>query len=262
MKPFESLFLKLIGFSLIGIAVYQVFMTNIPAATLCAAIGVLLLFLARFSQFKRFKGWGFEAEMWEEKQEEATKLLASMKKIAALNSREIILNAVTSGRFGSGKRWKDTWNLFDEIKEIQGGVIEDSVIKEIKKRVDDWFLRDMISAEYSVIKSQVSEGCEKAMHHLSLKTSGHFAEGDILKDKSDKINSLNQFGGDILALASKRQLSSSILNWWADAKNTFANLSVVIDVDPSVLTRLSKYEFLESLSEVPVSADLINAADR
>ena len=52
------------------------------AATITVFLGigflfVVLLFLAKF---KRFKGFGFEAKMWEEKQEEASSLVDSLKK--------------------------------------------------------------------------------------------------------------------------------------------------------------------------------------
>jgi hypothetical protein len=249
------------GFLLIALATYQVFVPNVPAATLCAAVGVLLLLLARISQFKRIKGWGFEAEMWEDKQEEAAALIASMRKVAAINSREIVLNAVTSGRWSSGKIWKGIWDLFQELQEIQGGVIDRDSLKKLKKTVDDWFLRDMISKEYGILKTQVSKGCAEARHKLLQQFGNPVVEKEKFMAQSNRLSSLDQFGDDLLALASNRLLSKSIIVWWAEAKDTLSEFSVSIDADPSVLIRLSKYEVLESLDEVPITAELIKAAD-
>jgi Na+-transporting methylmalonyl-CoA/oxaloacetate decarboxylase gamma subunit len=51
-----------------------------PTITAVLGIGVLFMFLLLLAKFKRFKGLGFEAEMWEEKQEEAAALIDSLKK--------------------------------------------------------------------------------------------------------------------------------------------------------------------------------------
>lgn len=123
MGKWESLLFKVSGFGLISLAVYFPFIGEVPGATLCAAVGLILTFLARLSQFKRFKGWGFEAEKWEEKQQEAEKLVESLKGIAALTAREVMLQSIKSGRWGSGQRWEDHWKLFEEVKSAQAGLL-------------------------------------------------------------------------------------------------------------------------------------------
>ena len=54
---------------------------NRGAANVTAVLGIGFLFvvLLLLAKFKRFKGFGFEAEMWEEKQEEAAALVAALK---------------------------------------------------------------------------------------------------------------------------------------------------------------------------------------
>ena len=156
----ESGFLKVLGLSLIALAVYFLLQDNVPAATLCAAVGVLLLFLARFSHFKRFKGWGFEAEIWEEKQQEAEQLVEALKKIATLTSREIMLQSIKSGRWSDGKRWADHLRLFEEIKAAQADMLDEVAKKEIRRSIDRWFLHDMVHREYGELRRLVSQTVE------------------------------------------------------------------------------------------------------
>lgn len=46
-----------------------------PSIIAVLGTGFLLVVLLLLAKFKRFKGFGFEAEMWEEKQEEAAVLV-------------------------------------------------------------------------------------------------------------------------------------------------------------------------------------------
>jgi preprotein translocase subunit SecY len=51
-----------------------------PSIIAVRGTGFLLVVLLLLAKFKRFKGFGFEAEMWEEKQEEAAVLVDELKK--------------------------------------------------------------------------------------------------------------------------------------------------------------------------------------
>lgn len=57
--------------------------------------------------------------MWDEKQLEAERLVKSLKDLAALTAREVMLQSIKSGRWGNGKPWSDHWKLFEEIKAAQ-----------------------------------------------------------------------------------------------------------------------------------------------
>jgi hypothetical protein len=50
-----------------------------PTITAVLGTGFLFVVLLLLAKFKRFKGFGFEAEMWEEKQEEAAVLVEDLK---------------------------------------------------------------------------------------------------------------------------------------------------------------------------------------
>jgi hypothetical protein len=59
--------------------VYLAILDNALNAATVLGFGFLFVVLLLLAKFKHIKGFGFEAEMWEEKQEEAAALVASLK---------------------------------------------------------------------------------------------------------------------------------------------------------------------------------------
>jgi hypothetical protein len=69
-----------------------------PAASVLG-FAFLFLVLLLLAKFKRFKGFGFEAEMWEQKQEEAAVVLENLKEASAGISdvKDLIRSTIKSG---------------------------------------------------------------------------------------------------------------------------------------------------------------------
>ena len=261
MGKWESLLLKVCGFGLICLAVYFLFIGNVPGATLCAAVGLLLTFLARFSQFKRFKGWGFEAEMWEEKQQEAEKLVESLKGIAALTAREVMLQSIKSGRWGSGKRWEDHWKLFEEVKSAQAGLLSEEGKKEVRRLIDRWFLHDMAINEFGKLKEIVNKETERARQVIRAKFGNPVSDPAAFAAEMQVLSTLDKSIG-LFELAGTKPLIESIDAWWEDAHTKLASYEIVIAMPGEIRSRLDTYKALESLPEMPVTKELIASADR
>ncbi len=261
MGKWESLLLKVCGFGLLGLAVYFLLIGDVPEATLCAAVGLLLTFLARFSQFKRFKGWGFEAEMWEEKQHEAAKLVESLKGIAALTAREIMLQSIKSGRWGSGQRWEDHWRLFEEVKAAQAGLLSEEGQKEIRRSIDRWFLHDMSINEFGKLKEIVTKEAERARKFISAKYGNPASDPTAFGQEMQLLSTLDKSMG-LFELAGMRPLIDSIEEWWKNAYTTLAKFEIEIEMPGEVRSKLDTYKALESLPEMPVTKELIASADR
>ena len=68
-------------------------------------LGFLSFIYANVARFKRFKGLGFEAELWEDKQKEAADLIERLREVVSIYSREVILGKVRAGRFANGPDW-------------------------------------------------------------------------------------------------------------------------------------------------------------
>ncbi|MCA8929932.1 MAG: hypothetical protein KDC18_17870 [Alphaproteobacteria bacterium] len=83
------------------LSVWMVISEKTQTATLTFGFGVVLLFLALISRFKKFKGFGLEAELWENKQEEAEKIITLMRSQSLILSKQIIELMGSTGRFYS-----------------------------------------------------------------------------------------------------------------------------------------------------------------
>jgi hypothetical protein len=59
------------------------------AATSAWGFAFLLMVMLLLSKFRRFKGFGFEAELWEQKQADAAALVDQMKSLSKLLSRQM-----------------------------------------------------------------------------------------------------------------------------------------------------------------------------
>lgn len=261
MGRIESGFLKICGYALIALTVYFLFLPDVTRASLCAAIGLLLFFLARLSQFKRFKGWGFEAEMWDEKQQEAEKLVESLKSVASLTAREVMLQSIRSGRWGSSKRWDDHWKLFDEIKSAQSGLITLEGQREIKKSIDRWFLHDMALNEFGELKQIAMKKAEQARKGLREKSGNPISDLAGYQTGMQRLSEVDKSIG-LFELAGSRPLVETIEEWWGDMCNTLDDFGIELEMPVKVRSRLDVYKALEGLPEMPVTKELISSADR
>lgn len=262
MGLFESRFLKLFGLALIFLTIYFLFKDAITSATVSAAVGLLLTFLSRFSQFKRFKGWGFEAEMWEEKQEEAERLVESLKAVAALTAREVMLQSIKNGRWDDGKSWSDRWKLFDEIKSAQSGLLNPESARQIKKSVDRWFLHDIALTEFGKLQEIVNEGAETAKSRIREQHGNPILDMNGFKADMKIVQEVCRSAGGLFELAGQEPLIESVENWWRNACAVFQKFDVPLEIPSEVRAKLDFYSALESLPEMPVTPDLIAAADR
>ncbi len=67
---------------------------------------------SNISRFKRFKGLGFEAELWEDKQKEAAQLIDRLKAMVTVYTREIVMQKVMQNRYSGDGRWAESWKLY------------------------------------------------------------------------------------------------------------------------------------------------------
>jgi hypothetical protein len=72
-------------------------------------------FIPNLRDSKKFKGSGFEAELWEDKQKEAAALIDRLKSIVNIYTRELVMGRVMQGRWGAVYKWADHWRLYDEL---------------------------------------------------------------------------------------------------------------------------------------------------
>ena len=89
-----------------------------------SAFSSVLFLLARF---KKFKAFGIEAELWDDKQTEAEKLVEEMKSSLAITSSYVLNLGVKAGRWSSGVPRAELIKYLNKNTQIMqdAGIVED-----------------------------------------------------------------------------------------------------------------------------------------
>lgn len=96
-------------------AVFLLKGNNTTSGSVAAVFTILTLCFLYLSRFRRIKGLGFEAEMWEEKQEEAERTLVELRSISSLFAK-VLLTDLISGHFMGGMGLDRRIYLYSEVR--------------------------------------------------------------------------------------------------------------------------------------------------
>jgi len=102
--------------AMILVGVGLAFTDRAASADAAWGIGFLLMALVLISKFKRFKGFGFEAEMWEQKLEKAATLIDQLQSMSKILSKQVASVAARAGLWDSALSLAD---LADVLKDLQ-----------------------------------------------------------------------------------------------------------------------------------------------
>jgi hypothetical protein len=129
----ERMLFVVVGLIFFGQCFYLVYGGKITEAAVIFGLGFLSFIYANIARFKRFKGLGFEAELWEDKKKEAADLIERLRDVVSIYTREVILGRITSGRFAGKADWKSHWKLYDDLvtqHNVLGQKIDFSNVKK------------------------------------------------------------------------------------------------------------------------------------
>jgi len=101
------------------------------AAIAVLGFGFLMAVLLVISKFKRFKGFGFEAEMWEEKQIEAAQLIDRLSTMSEAISRQVALIASRLGLWDSAFSNLELIDLIEDTRRllVAGGISKEKQVE-------------------------------------------------------------------------------------------------------------------------------------
>lgn len=139
----ERVLFVLVGLAFLGSCFYLIYIQKVTEAAVVFGLGFLSFLYANVARFKRFKGLGFEAELWEDKQKEAADLIERLKNVVSIYTREIIMSKVTEGRWGGMPKWQSRWALYDELVQQHSQLGQNIDFSSLKKSMDDYFLFDL-----------------------------------------------------------------------------------------------------------------------
>lgn len=259
---FERLALFVVGLIFLVFAMLKVNDDKVAEAGGVALIAVMCFVFANLTRFKKFKGLGFEGELWEEKQQEAENLIERLKSVVSIYTQEIIRGTVQQGRFADGKRWQKVWPLYDQLTARHEELGQQIDFSGLKRELDTYFLFDMCM-NVKGFNQALFNAQSAANDKLKKEFGSVVTDQDRFGERLAQLRSITFWIADPFAIAQQGNLARKMLSV---AEETAASLKEHFDVE-LLLAEPDKEKLLFIATTwdnrpVPVTDQLISLADR
>lgn len=236
--------------------------TQVTAASAVFAMAFFSFFYSNLARFKRFKGLGFEAELWEDKQKEAADLIDRLKHVVSVYTREIVMNSVLRGRMGGGDSWQKRWDLFDGLEGRHGELGQQIDFTDLRHNVESAFLFDMCSP----LAASVQRSMESAKAIMQKDAQKRF--GNPVNDLEgwnkfhEQLRALGSVEGSLFERAKTRNIAQDTLDTALSFKaDLMKHFSTDLAFTPGVIERLTVIADIASRRPVAITPELIEWAD-
>jgi hypothetical protein len=118
MENFIRFVIIIFAFVLFVVGAFLYFQKATVPASSAMGFVLLLVFVLTISNYKRIKFWGLEAEMWEDKQVQAAKLIDRLELLTRTSSQQLALIASKLGLWDSGLSNPQTAELVDNVQRL------------------------------------------------------------------------------------------------------------------------------------------------
>lgn len=251
------------GIVFLGYSTLLVWREQFVDAGVVFGFGFLSFVYANVSRFKRFKGFGFEAELWEDKQKEAEELINKLRTVVSIYSHEVILGKIKLGRLGVSDRWKECWQLYEKLVNEHASLGQEVDFTDLKKEMDDYFLFDMTHPHSDIIRLSISGGKQKARDQIKNEFGNPIRDSHGYQRRSAQLNAIKSKIDDQFSISKHSDLAGKTLELWFTSKDALSqHFSVEISVDDKVIERLKAISNLYQTRPVQVTDKLISWADR
>lgn len=154
----------------LGGAIWLAFQDRTASGGLLAGLGLLLLAFVQLSRFKRFKGMGFEAELWEAKQEEAEDLINRTRALLAILSGAMLRSAPRMGRWMVGFERRELLDLVTNVETaLERAGVPPAEIKPMRSEVDRLIAFDLAMKVTKAITLAVRKRAEELTKEMTAK---------------------------------------------------------------------------------------------
>ena len=235
---------------------------KVPEASAVFAVAFFSFLYSNVSRFKRFKGLGFEAELWEDKQKEAADLIERLKSVVTIYSREIVMGSVLRMRFG-GSRWKHSWNLLEELHKQHTDLGQNIDFADLKTEMDDYFLYDMVSYPERKLYSALMSAHSKAHDIINHEFPGGVTDIDAYNIRIAQLNEIKYSREDRDIHGPNVNLAEDALSHYEDQRKKLKeNFGINFEIDEPTVTRLIAISKLYRNRPIAVTETLIAWAEK
>ncbi len=258
----ERFLFSLVGFLCLVASLRFLYEEKIAFSSAVFAISFFAFFYSNLSRFKRFKGFGFEAELWEDKQREAADLIERLKSVVSIYTREIVLNNVLRGRWGDGGNWEARWALYDELVSQHNALGQKIDFNELKQKMDGIFLFDICSPLSSSIGLAVEKAKGVARDAIAKKFGNPIMDTEGHNREFAKLNSVSYLFNDIFQRSEHHNIAQEVLQKAHEAESALiAGFSINPEFDPDVVNKLRRVSQLHGERPLQITSEIIRLVD-
>ena len=258
-KHWEQAFFGIVGLIFLTFSFNGLLTENVAEASATFAMAFLSFIYANVSRFKRFKGLGFEAELWEDKQKEAEQLIDLLKEVVSVYTREIVMGRVKQGRWGDGANWSEIWSLYRELVDKHSDLGQDIDFRDLKRNMDQYFIFDLVLCQVGGMRKPIWDGRGKARKAIEKEFGSPIRDNAGYSCRFDQLRDIPENLDNMFEIAQEDDLAARVLDWGKVCKEKLKrDLSVIIELDDEAVVALIAISRLHSAGPIEVTPDLIS----
>ncbi len=262
-ENWERVLFSIVGLILLVYALHLIFVDQITNAGVVFGLGFFSFIYANVSRFKRFKGLGFEAELWEDKKKEAEGLIERLKDVVSIYTREVVLGKVKEGRWSSGVKWSERWKLYEDLVTQHNTLGQKIDFSDLKKVIDQYFIFDLCLPEMHLVNDSIRNGHTEAGQKISLEFGNPIADSEGYSKRLSQLHAIPAEIRDPFEISQKGDLAAKTIAVWEESSRRLkAEFDVDISLEDGTLQRLHAISELYQSRPVKVTPDLLEQADR
>lgn len=260
-KNWERVFFGIVGVGFLLLTFRYLFSDSITAASATFVMSFLCFVYSNLARFKRFKGLGFEAELWEDKQKEAANLIERLESVVTIYTREILIGRVMQSRLGNND-WKSYWDLYDELVAQHNALGQEIDFADLKGWMDAIFVFDMISKVMDGITKPIRDGKTDAHKKISTKFGTPIVDNEGYLSKTNELNKVRDRIDDAFKVSHEGNLAEESLRLMTESKRILEEeFDVLIEFDAALIADLKMISKLRNNGDIEVTDQLITLAN-
>ncbi|WP_161555837.1 hypothetical protein [Mangrovicoccus ximenensis] len=258
----DRAFLFMAGVAFTILSFILILRESFTGSTAAFTSSIVLFFFYHISKFKKWKGFGIEAEFWEETKKEAEELLERLKSIVYIYTREIITRKAQHGRFISRLDWKGTWELYDTLVKKHDDLGQDIDFGNLREYLDRLFIRDMVAPYATTINQIVSKGKTAAERKIDLHLKSNEIDETEFQIKQKKLERISHAFPEYEKRAESGNLANEVLDWAQTAEKLLHEIfEVDIEIPQSAVKKLEEISDLYKNRPFEITEELILMAN-
>lgn len=255
----EQAFFGTVGLAFLTFSFVGLLNGDVAGSSATFAMAFFSFFYANISRFKRFKGLGFEAELWEDKQREAEQLIDRLKAVVSVYTREIVMGRVKRGRWGDGEDWSENWNVYSELVEKHSDLGQEIDFTDLKRSMDQYFILDMITPQVDGIRKPILDGRNKATKFIQEEFGSPIKDIAGYSGRIGQLNEIPENLENMFKISQEGDLAARVLDWGKVCQEKLEkNFSVKIEFDVEVIEALEDISRIYRAGPIVVTPELIS----